>query len=163
MFVLGVAGRAIVHLLPCPVQTAGWGRGRSPRGPTWSWYTRSQGVFHPIQFTELRSACAGWERPPLLRGITVVCTLGPSSGVTAAARASQPSMRAISCTSAFTSLGLVFLDRSWPSFANRHGWVDTRTLGGKAMMERGVRGRREGLKFWEGILSRSGLCRCVED
>ena len=37
------------------------------------------------------------------------------------AKASQPTMRAISCTNAFVSLALVCFDRSWESLARRHG------------------------------------------
>lgn len=61
-----------------------------------------------------------------------------------AAKASQPTMRAISCTSAFVSRAFVSLDRSCESFARTHGWVEMWTFDGRdpeAMTERG--GRRE--------------------
>lgn len=46
------------------------------------------------------------------------------------ARASQPTMVAISCTSALVSLALVDDERSWLSFARTHGCVETWTLDG---------------------------------
>lgn len=46
------------------------------------------------------------------------------------ARASQPTIVAISCTSCFVSLALVDCERSWLSFARRHGWLETWTFGG---------------------------------
>ena len=47
-----------------------------------------------------------------------------------AAKASQPTMRAISWTRVFVSRALVSLERSWDIFARRHGWPDTWTLEG---------------------------------
>ena len=41
------------------------------------------------------------------------------------AKASQPTMRAISWTKDFVSRALAFFDRSWESLARRHGWVET--------------------------------------
>lgn len=64
-------------------------------------------------------------------GMAGKLTLGPAEAVMVWARASQPSIMEISCTNVFTSLGLVFLDRSWLSFANKHGWLETWTLGGR--------------------------------
>jgi hypothetical protein len=58
-------------------------------------------------------------------------TSGPGEVVILAARASVPSMSEISWTRAFTSFALVFFDRSWLSFATRHGWLETWTLDGK--------------------------------
>jgi hypothetical protein len=58
-------------------------------------------------------------------------TSGPDEVVILDARASIPSMSEISWTRAFTSFALVFLDRSWLSFAMRHGCEETWTLGGK--------------------------------
>jgi hypothetical protein len=49
----------------------------------------------------------------------------------AEARASQPTMRAISCTRAFVSRALASLERSWESLARRQGWVDTWMLDGR--------------------------------
>ena len=46
------------------------------------------------------------------------------------ARVSQPTMRAISWTKDLVSRALAALDRSWESFARRHGWVETWTLAG---------------------------------
>lgn len=46
------------------------------------------------------------------------------------ARVSQPIMRAISWTKDLVSRALAALDRSWESFARRHGWVETWTLNG---------------------------------
>lgn len=66
----------------------------------------------------------GWEQ-----------TCGPSEAVILDARASQPSIREISCTRAFTSFALVLLDLSWLSFARRHGWSETWTLGGNGELD----------------------------
>ena len=46
------------------------------------------------------------------------------------ARASQPMMVAISCTSCLVSLACVDWERRRLSFAFRHGWVETWTLDG---------------------------------
>jgi hypothetical protein len=46
------------------------------------------------------------------------------------ARASQPMMVAISCTSCLVSLACVDWERRRLSFASRHGWVETWTLDG---------------------------------
>ena len=46
------------------------------------------------------------------------------------ARASQPTMVAISCTSCLVSLACVDWERRRLSFAFRHGWVETWTLDG---------------------------------
>jgi len=46
------------------------------------------------------------------------------------ARASQPTMVAISCTSCLVSLACVDCERRRLSFAFRHGWVETWTLDG---------------------------------
>lgn len=53
------------------------------------------------------------------------------------ARASQPTMVAISCTSCLVSLALVDWERRRLSFALRQGWLDTWTLDGvdEAMIE----------------------------
>lgn len=46
------------------------------------------------------------------------------------ARASQPMMVAISCTSCLVSLACVDCERRRLSFAFRHGWLETWTLDG---------------------------------
>ena len=46
------------------------------------------------------------------------------------AKASQPTMRAISWTRDFVSRALASFDRSWESLARKHGWVETWTLTG---------------------------------
>lgn len=50
----------------------------------------------------------------------------------AVAKASQPIMSAISCTSVFVSRALDVRERNWESFAIRHGWFDMCTFGGRA-------------------------------
>jgi hypothetical protein len=58
-------------------------------------------------------------------------TGGPSLLLRPEARASQPSISEISCTSAFVSRGLVALSLSWESLAWRQGCVETWTFGGR--------------------------------
>ena len=50
------------------------------------------------------------------------------------ASASMPSIIEMSCTSCCVSLEVVALDRSWDSFAIRHGCLETWTLGGSAVI-----------------------------
>lgn len=59
------------------------------------------------------------------------------------ARASQPTMVAISCTSCLVSLAFVDFERRRLSFARRQGWLDTWTLDGteEAMVTTGRGGR----------------------
>lgn len=52
----------------------------------------------------------------------------------AVASASQPTIREISCTSAFTSLEGVLFDRSWLNLALRQGWFETWTFFGRVDM-----------------------------
>lgn len=52
------------------------------------------------------------------------------------ASASQPRMRAISCTKALDSRAEASLERSWDSLARRQGWVETWMLRGRG--EEGV-------------------------
>jgi hypothetical protein len=47
------------------------------------------------------------------------------------AKASQPTIVEISWTRVFVSLAFVDEDRSWLSFARRHGWEETWTFGGR--------------------------------
>lgn len=67
---------------------------------------------------------------PLEAALTV--PLGAIS--TLVARASQPIIRAISCTRDFVSFEEVDSERSWESFAWRHGCLETRTLEGREDM-----------------------------
>ena len=57
-------------------------------------------------------------------------TVGPGMAKTPLARASQPTMSEISWIRPLTSLALVLPERSWLSFARRHGCLETCTLGG---------------------------------
>lgn len=59
-------------------------------------------------------------------------TFGPGVEARAEPSASHPRISDISCTSAFTSRDDVDADLSWPSFASRHGCVETRTLAGRS-------------------------------
>lgn len=51
------------------------------------------------------------------------------------AKASQPRMRAISCTRAFVSRALMELERSWESLAIRQGCLEMWTLGGRLVVD----------------------------
>lgn len=65
-------------------------------------------------------------------------TLGPSTGVRAEARASQPIISAMSLTSDLTPRESVSLDRRRLSLDSRHGCLETCTLGGNDMMSLGT-------------------------
>lgn len=74
-------------------------------------------------------------------------TFGPGTADSAVASASQPTISEISWTSDFTSFALVLLERSWLSFATRHGCLETWTLAGRVMLGNGCEeaGRKSGL------------------
>lgn len=74
-------------------------------------------------------------------------TFGPGMADSAVASASQPTISEISWTSDFTSFALVLLERSWLSFATRHGCLETWTLAGRVMLGNGCEeaGRKSGL------------------
>lgn len=55
--------------------------------------------------------------------------------VKAVAKASQPRMRAISCTRAFVSRAMAVFERSWESFAIRQGCLERCTLGGRVVVD----------------------------
>jgi hypothetical protein len=65
--------------------------------------------------------CTGWPdiREREERTVPSFCAFRPAPS------ASYPTMRAISCTRVWASLGPVFADRSWESLAWRHGWEET--------------------------------------
>jgi len=73
----------------------------------------------------------------------------PPSTTSKPARASAPSIRAMSCIRCLVSRVLVDFERNWESLARRQGWRETRTLGGSedeaaAMLT----GLREGRKHY---------------
>lgn len=62
------------------------------------------------------------------------------------ARASHATIRAISCTKFLVSRALVSLERSWESFARRHGWVEMWMLeaigdGGASLLDDAAEGK----------------------
>lgn len=76
----------------------------------------------------------------------VVLTLGPSTGVRAEARASTPTMVAISLTRALTSRVEVLFDRRRLSLPSKQGCRETWTLDGRDILEQ-VELRRIGRVF----------------
>ena len=58
-------------------------------------------------------------------------TVGPFLVLNAAAVASQPTIREISCTNALVSRAFAVLARNWESLTCREGWVDKCTFGGR--------------------------------
>jgi hypothetical protein len=64
----------------------------------------------------------------------IALTTGPELTERPEARASQPTMVAISCTRAFVSREFAVSDRNWESLACRQGCVDTCAFEGRAAM-----------------------------
>nr|POF18644.1 hypothetical protein CFP56_62152 [Quercus suber] len=76
------------------------------------------------------AACVSWFRRTGSRREGRARTVPSSTTLSACASAEQPTIVVISWTSRFVSRESVEAERSWESFACRHGWLETWTLDG---------------------------------
>lgn len=122
------------YRLPCPTRIAEWARLISSLERPWWSRTQIPAVFCPVNNVRYCGlALLPRPRPEDKRCLGPL-TFGPAAADMAVANASQPTIRAISCTSDLTSFALVLPERSWLSFARKHGWLETWTLSGRDMV-----------------------------
>jgi hypothetical protein len=118
------------YLPPCPSRTVGWAPRKCLLGGFRTSGTRNQEGFCPTESDSVSVNPWSTVRWSTQSQGNAILTVGPGVEVSTFPSASQPTIKAMSCISVLTSLAGVLCDRSWLSFARRHGCWETWTVDG---------------------------------